>query len=85
MEICWDDVAISDNNPWTGSDVIDYRVWWNQGDDVNEWVVLETGYTSKCLTVTTGTKGMRHAFRIEARNEVGYNSYLWDKDYSDLL
>lgn len=85
MEICWDDVAISNDKPWTGSDVIDYRVWWNQGDDVNEWEVLETGYTLKCLTVTTGTKGMRHAFRIESRNEVGYNSYLWDKDYSDLL
>jgi len=35
--------------------------------------------------VTDGVKGERHSFKIEARNEVGYNSYLWDKDYSDIL
>lgn len=39
----------------------------------------------KTLTIEDGVKGEKHTFKIEARNDLGYNSYLWDKNYSDLL
>jgi len=80
MVISWDQ-----DNTDIGSDVIDYKVWWNQGETIDTWIVLDSALTAKTLTVTTGVKGERHTFRIESRNEVGYNSYLWDKEYSDLL
>jgi len=54
-----------------GSQIIDYRVSFDQG--TGNWIVLQTGITTKAYIKTALQQGTRYTFRVEARNAIGYS------------
>lgn len=53
--------------------MLDYRVSYDRG--VNNWQVLADGVTQTTYTTPVLTSGTTYAFKIEARNAVGYSTY----------
>ena len=56
-----------------GSPIIDYRISYHAGSDA--YVVLTTGVTTSSFTANTLTNNLIYAFKIEARNLIGYSVY----------
>lgn len=64
----WSDGASNGGQP-----ILDYRISSDQGS--GNWVVIQTGITSKSLIVPDATSGSVYSFKIEARNIIGYSEY----------
>jgi len=57
-----------------GTTILDYRLWYDQSTD--DWVVLvEQLPTTYYVTDFTITPGAVFAFKVQARNEVGYSEF----------
>jgi len=52
--------------------VLDYRIYYDQG--TAEWTTLIEGVTSTSYTATGLTGGETYAFKVDARNSVGYSA-----------
>lgn len=60
-----------------GTNLLDYRLTYDQGADV--YSVLATGIVATSYTVTGLVTGNTYKFKLQARNEYGYS------DYSDTV
>jgi hypothetical protein len=56
-----------------GQPILDYSVSTDQGS--GNWIVLQTGVTSKSLTATGATPGVTYYFKIMARNVIGFSAF----------
>lgn len=55
-----------------GSSIIDYRVSYDQG--AGQWVTLASGVLVKNFVATSVTANTIYAFKVEARNTIGYST-----------
>jgi len=56
-----------------GAPVLDFRVNYAAGAD--DYLVLESGITTKSYTATGLSAGVTYHFKVEARNEYGYSDF----------
>lgn len=57
-----------------GSEIIDYRIWWDQG--INEMTVLEFAILEQTYTTAVPlTPGVEYTLKVQSRNEVGFSDY----------
>jgi hypothetical protein len=57
-----------------GAAIIDYRIYYDQS--TSTWVELDTGITPKSYQTTIAlSQGHTYAFKVQARNSVGYSLF----------
>ena len=58
-----------------GSDVLDYKLWYDNASGGTTWTEVEAGITVTSYTITGLTQGLTYQFKVQARNDYGFSDY----------
>lgn len=58
-----------------GASIIDYRLWYDQGQGSSEYVTLESGITTTAFTMVVDTIGSTYAFKVQSRTTYGLSEF----------
>jgi hypothetical protein len=58
-----------------GSDVLDYKLWYDNASAGATWTEVEAGILDTIYTATGLTQGLTYSFKVQARNDYGFSDY----------